>query len=321
MVGAADTAKAGPGDVVTYTLTAHDLKAWGSFNTQLRFDSKLIKLLSVEPTDELAAHDPTPVEVTTKDAGSGTWKFATASFDVGDTAGLTADELPLLTVSYEVLDADGWSLENSLVTSSTSYTSTDGTKAQLQQFYGAVERLNPLSHLSGRVAPEAMLTDAYAFDPAFDYTTAGSTVTLTAPDGTVRTAEVDATSRFGFGGLPLTDEAYRLEVRVPGHFTWYEDVAGGAASEGGQVVSTVPALSTGDVNADDVVDVRDAIAILEAKGTTAPAADLDRSGSVDRADLAWVRTNYRAQNPTSDRITTPVTSYRGTTLEDVEDRM
>ncbi|MGF0115308.1 hypothetical protein ACQFYA_03140 [Promicromonospora sp. Marseille-Q5078] len=146
-------------------------------------------------------------------------------------------------------------------------------------------------------------------------------MTLTAPDGTVRTTEVDSTSRYDFGPMPLTDEAYRLEVRVPGHFSWSGDVAAGATTKGGQVVSTVPALLAGDVNADDVIDVRDAIAILGAQGTADPAADLDRSGSVDRADLAWVRTNYLAQNSASDRITTPVTSYRGTTLEDVEDRM
>jgi subtilisin family serine protease len=316
VVGSADTAVAKVGDVVTYTLTAHDVQDLASFSTQVRYTGRTTKILSVTPTEELVAHGASEVEV---QHSGGSYPTFTASFDVP--TGVTADELPLLEVSYEVLDDDGWSLENGLFTGSTSYTGSAGQRTNLQQFYGNVQRFNPTTSVSGRVAPEALLTKGYAFDQAADYSGYGTEVTLTAPDGTVRESTVDTTSRFGFGALALNEEGYRLDVSVPGHFAWHGEVAVGTATTGGAVVSEVPALSAGDVNGDDVIDVKDAIAIWKAEGTSKRVADVDASGTVDRRDLAWVRTNYLAQNPTAPTVTTPVTRYLGLTLEAVEKLM
>lgn len=317
VVGDASTAAARPGDLVTYTLTGHNLQRWRSFSTQIRYDSRTVEIVSAETPDGLAEYGPS--QVGTAHSGSGALSFTTASFDVSAEGGITGDAVPLLTVTYRVLDG-AWTDNASLNTGTTGAVTDDGTKVQLNtQFYGSVRKLNPTSVFTARPAAEALLTPGLAFDQDRDYAADGITATLTAPDGTRHVLTPDATGRMSLGGLPPTDRPYRLEVRVPGHFTWYEDVDTALRGDwgiAGTTATTAAALVAGDVNGDDVVDVRDAAAIWAARGTAGRAADIDHDGVVGPKDLHWVVTDYLMQNSTADHLTAPVTEVRGRTLAD-----
>ncbi|MFE3516342.1 S8 family serine peptidase [Streptomyces sp. NPDC059166] len=317
VTGAADAPAARAGDRVTYTLTAHDLDHWKSFTSQIRYDDRNIKLVGVEPTPELAAHDPSAIRRT--DTGSGVSANTSVSFDVPGTDGLTGGEMPLLKVTYEVT-GEHWTASAGLNSATTFAVDAAGTKVPLNiQFYGSVRMLNAESSFSGRPAAEALLTKDRGFDNARDHTLDGFDVTLTAPDGTRYTPKVDRTGRVSVSGLTPTTKPYRLEIAVPGHFTWHEDVvmaADGFGGAGGTVAGTVAALVAGDVNGDDVIDVRDAAAVYEARGSADRAADIDHDGTVDARDLNWVVTNYLAHNTMSDRVTDPVKKLHGRTLED-----
>ncbi|WP_327179681.1 S8 family serine peptidase [Streptomyces sp. NBC_01335] len=323
VVGDASAASARAGDKVTYTLTAHDLKHWKSFSTQIRYHAGNLKLLAVEPTGELAAHGPSDIR-TTADVSAGASSYRTVAFDVADPEGLDADSMPLLKVTYEVT-GNTWTTSASLNTGTTSATDTSGTKVSLNiLFYGSVRMLNPTSTFNARSAAEALLTKNYAYDSGRDYSADGFRATLTAPDGTRRTLNADAAARMSASGLEPAGAPYRFEVSVPGHFTWYEDVdlaAHGDFGTAGTSAASDATLVAGDVNGDDVIDVRDAAAVYAARGTAERSADIDHDGTVDARDMGWVVQNYLAQNSTADHWTDPVKRLHGRTLEYYVDRM
>ncbi|WP_443062801.1 S8 family serine peptidase [Streptomyces sp. NBC_00441] len=322
VVGAADAPVARAGDRITYTLTAHDLRHWKSYSSQIRYDDRNVRIAGIEPTAELAAHGPS--KITTTDVSAGASSYTTLGFDVSDPEGLSGDSMPLLKVTYEVT-GEHWTTSAGLITGTTSAMDTTGTKVPLNiQFYGAVRMLNPESTFGARPAAEALLTKDYAYDTGRDYSLDGFRAELTAPDGTRHPMTADATARISADGLKPAEKPYRLVIRVPGHFAWTEDIDlgldgyGPVAGTGG---TSKAALIAGDVNGDDVIDVRDAAAVYDARGTAKRSADINHDGTVDGRDLTWVVTNYLQQNSMADRYTDPVRRLHGRTLEYYTDRM
>ncbi|WP_445069191.1 S8 family serine peptidase [Streptomyces sp. SAS_281] len=310
------------GDRVTYTLTGHNLKNWKHYNSQIRYDDRNIRITGIEPTAELAAHGPS--KITTTDVSAGASSYTTLDFDVSDPEGLSGDSMPLLKVTYEVT-GEHWTTAAGLTTGTTSATDTAGTKVPLNiQFYGSVRMLNPESTFGARPAAEALLTKDYGYDAERDYSLDGFRAELTAPDGTRRPMTADPTARVSAAGLAPAEKPYRLEIRVPGHFTWTEDIDLGLDGYGavaGTSGTSVASLVAGDVNGDDVIDVRDAAAVYDARGTAKRAADINHDGTVDGKDLTWVVTNYLRQNTMSDRVTDPAKRLHGRTLEYYTARM
>ncbi|MFJ7628931.1 S8 family serine peptidase [Streptomyces sp. NPDC097595] len=322
VVADADAPVARAGDRVTYTLTAHDLKHWKSFSSQIRYDDRNVKITGIEPTAELAAHGPS--EITTTAVSAGASSYTTLNFDVSDAEGLSGDSMPLLKVTYEVT-GEHWTASAGLNTGTTSATDTTGTKVPLNiQFYGSVRMLNPQSTFAAKPAAEALLTKDYAYDTKRDYSLDGFQAELTAPDGTRHPMAADATARISADGLKPAAKPYRLKIRVPGHFAWTEDIDLGLDGYGavaGTSATSKAALIAGDVNGDDVIDVRDAAAVYDARGTSKRSADINHDGTVDGKDLTWVVTNYLQQNSMSDRYTDPVKRLHGRTLEYYTARM
>ncbi|MFE5199060.1 S8 family serine peptidase [Streptomyces sp. NPDC056601] len=320
--GDADASSARAGDRVTYTLTAHELKNWKSFSTQIRYNDGNVKIVDVRPTAELAARAPSAIRRT--DVVAGTSSYSSFSFDVGDADGLSGDSMPLLKVTYEVTGG-AYTTSAGLNTGTTSATDTAGDKTVLNiQFFGAVQMLNGTSTFNARPAAQALLTETSSYDAKRDYGADGFKATLTAPDGTSRNLTADTAARMSASGLEPTVKPYRFQVAVPGHFTWTEDVdmaLHGDWGVAGTFASSKATLVAGDVNGDDVIDVRDAAAVLKARGTADRAADIDHDGTVDAADMNWVVQNYLMQNSMADHNTDPVERLQGRTLEDYVNRM
>ncbi|MCX4831949.1 S8 family serine peptidase [Streptomyces sp. NBC_01016] len=322
LVGDASAPHARAGDRLSYTITAHQLARWKSYTSQIRYDDRNVKLVGIEPTAELAAHDPSGIRRT--DVSAGASSYSTVSFDVGDTQGLTGDSMPLLKLTYEVTGGTQTSVAG-LNTGTTSAVDTAGTKTNLNiQFYGAVRMLGAKSSFSARPAAEALLTKGYSYDADRDYSADDIKATLTAPDGTVTTLEADKAARVVASSLTPAEKPYRFQVKIPGHFTWSEDIDLGLKGEWGLAGTSAGSSATlvaGDVNGDDVIDVRDAAAVYAARGTADRNADIDHDGTVGAKDLTWVAQNYLRQNSMADRYTAPVKRSKGRTLEDYLDLM
>ncbi len=78
------------------------------------------------------------------------------------------------------------------------------------------------------------------------------------------------------------------------------------------------AMTAGDVNGDDVIDVLDALAIQTHGGTNERSADINFDGTVDMKDLSFVENNFGIKNPTVSNAPTPKEKYKGNTLESIK---
>ncbi|GAA5202933.1 S8 family serine peptidase [Microbacterium jejuense] len=318
VIGDADTAWARPGDVVTYTFTAHDTQAWSDYAMELRYSPSSTEILSIDKTDELAAVASGEVTTTERTVSSQVIKKVSVAMD-DSTAGVTAAELPTFRVTFRVLDG-GYTEQTGLFQAGVYVTSRTGGKAP-QIVYPGTRYLNPVSAAIIQPAPQALLTDSFAFDYANrDYSAVGTTGTLTLPDGAAKAWTFDAKGGASLAGLPYTEEPATAVVRTPGHFAWYQDIdlaTHGEFGLAGQRYSAIPALLAGDVNGDDVIDVKDAAAIYAARGTSERDADLNLDGVVDGDDLQWVITNWFARNTTAKTVPVPVSKYKGQTLNKI----
>ncbi|WP_179865401.1 S8 family serine peptidase [Bacillus sp. AFS017336] len=158
----------------------------------------------------------------------------------------------------------------------------------------------------------------------FDYSKAGIKIKATSSNGNVYKGEIPPNSTtFKVQNLPLTDDQYELEFNVPGHFTVHKDFTIGFHEDGKVINENLslygvnPAIA-GDVNKDDVIDVKDALYLQTYWGTNKRDADINFDGVVDEKDLAFVEKNYLMQNPTINYAPAPKKKYKSQTLETVK---
>ncbi len=321
VIGDADAATARPGDVVSYTFTAHDTQAWADYAMDLRYSPTFTEVLSVEKTDELGALASGEITTSERTVSGQVIRRVGVTFD-DQAAGVTRDELATFKVTFKVLQPPV-AQQVGLYLSGVYAKSLAGGK-QAQVVYPGTTYLAPTSTLTVQAAAQGLLTESNAFDPARDYSQVGTRVELTLPGGAPQMLGVDARSTATATDLAYSDEFAHVKVTTPGHMAWYKDVdlaTHGEFGLAGQAVGFLPAMLAGDVNGDDVIDVKDAIAIYEARGTADRAADVDLSGTVDADDLQWVVTNWFARNATADSTPVPVAKHQGQTLNKIVAQM
>ncbi|WP_179874453.1 S8 family serine peptidase [Bacillus sp. AFS002410] len=161
-------------------------------------------------------------------------------------------------------------------------------------------------------------------DPiGIDYSKLGIKIKATDANGKVYEAPNTFNTVFTVPNLPLTDDAFDLEVNIPGHFTVHKNFTIGFHEDGKVTHQNLylyglqPAIA-GDVNKDDVIDVMDALYIQTYWGTNKREADINNDGVVDEKDLAFVAKNYLMKNPTVNYAPAPKTKYKSQTLETVK---
>ncbi|PEL12456.1 S8 family serine peptidase [Bacillus sp. AFS017336] len=121
--------------------------------------------------------------------------------------------------------------------------------------------------------------------------------------------------------LPITDKPFTLSIDVPGHFTFTKDFTVGLKEDGKVTAGSKPVdysyIPGGDVNKDNVIDVKDALYIQTYWGTNKRDADINYDGVVDEKDMQYVIYNYQMQNPWNDNSPKAAKKYKGKTLDDV----
>ncbi|MGG0175787.1 S8 family serine peptidase [Gottfriedia acidiceleris] len=121
--------------------------------------------------------------------------------------------------------------------------------------------------------------------------------------------------------LPITDKQFTLSIDMPGHFTFKKDFTVGLKEDGKVTAGSKPVdynyIPGGDVNKDNVIDVKDALFIQTYWGTNKRDADINYDGVVNEKDMQYVMNNYYMQNPWNDNAGKPVKKFKGETLDDV----
>ncbi|QKE76066.1 S8 family serine peptidase (plasmid) [Arthrobacter citreus] len=128
--------------------------------------------------------------------------------------------------------------------------------------------------------------------------------------------------RFTLKDLPVQNDVYKVEVKIPGHFRSVLNVEEMNEMYNGKKIGLSKTLNTdfiqaGDVNGDDVVDVLDAIEIKNHYNTIYRNADINFDGTVDAKDMTSVTYYYKRKNPNVADSPEPKLELNGMTLDSI----
>ena len=307
-----------PDQMATHSFTGQNADQWGEVKVTLRYSISNTELGEIRKPAALAAYSTSPLVITKNPLPDYPTVQITIPLDGPQVA--TGDNLPLLEV--ETIAKDGnWAAATGFMTVSVTAKKRDGTSVNVNRLFDSVEMLNPTALLRGAFVAQGLLTEDSAIDNTIDYSTIGAAASLTAPDGTVTQVPVSANRALSVDGVAIAADPHLLTVSIPGHFTSYVPVASSFVRPeglGGRVMAPTVQAAAGDVNNDSVIDILDAIAIRDARGTSTRAADINFDGTVDAADLRFVVINFLLRNPEADTAPYPQSTYRGVTLEAVK---
>ncbi|MGG0178467.1 S8 family serine peptidase [Gottfriedia acidiceleris] len=181
------------------------------------------------------------------------------------------------------------------------------------------------NRVQGSIIPEGYLVEGQSYTGYRDWTKVGATMKVTNGDYNLNATNlITSGGRFNLEPLPLSKDAYTLEVNVPGHFITKETQKFGFEYKGelyGKSESTNINLVAGDVNQDNVIDVQDALYVQTYWGTNKRSADINFDGTVDAKDFVFVEKNYLQQNLSVQNAPTPKKIYKNQTLETIKNQL
>lgn len=249
---------------------------------------------------------------------------ATLTGDAAQTG--VSGKVPMVDITYKV-NEDSNAGDLGFKQFDVSYTNTDDTMKSATGISIPYHVERTYSILKSHVFPEAFKNPWVPSEPLaqYDYVKAGAKVKVTDEAGKEypNGFGIDSytTTAFFLAKLPLTDKPFTVEVEMPGHFKVKKTFTVGL-KENGEVKPYAKAIfpepaPAGDVNQDNVIDVKDALSIQSNWNTDKRETDINFDGVVDTKDMQYVINNYLMQNPWMDQSPDPVKTYKGQTLESV----
>jgi hypothetical protein len=175
----------------------------------------------------------------------------------------------------------------------------------------------------GYILPDGFINPANGLQLKKDWTKVGATLKFKEASGFVfnATSLIKESANYRVEKLPLSNDPYTLEIKVPGHFEVHSKQHIGFEYKGelygmNHYVNPIY-ITAGDVNQDHVIDVLDAIDIQNAWKTDNSAADINFDGIVDQIDIGFVQQNYLLQNKYVENPPAAKETHDGKTLESI----
>ncbi|MGR3762929.1 S8 family serine peptidase [Rossellomorea sp. NS-SX7] len=313
------------GDEFKFTVSAHNLDQFKKGNFTVTFDKNemIVKDVVFNPAFSPQSDSTITYEIQQKSSYQDNVNVS-VSIDEDSDLKVTGDT-PIFDVILEAKEVDYGkrnTMKTPLVTSS--YVNTDGQETKnIMGYYSGdhVELLRSYSEARGSIIPQGFYGADGSFDYDKDFSNAPISLTVTDADGKEYEGEVKDT-RFKVPGLPITDQPFDIEVKIPGHFpannsfTLFE-------KRGDRILGTwhdvfLRRQDAGDVNQDSVIDIFDAVAMKEHWGSDKREADLNFDGVINEEDFELVEYNYLETDPGVDKAPTPKKTYKGETLESIK---
>ncbi|QKE75644.1 S8 family serine peptidase [Arthrobacter citreus] len=313
-----ETIKAG--ETVTATLSANNLNKTNKVSFEFDYASYNFDIVGVLKNSQTKSQISS---VTTEESASTSGKHMKITVEL--TKPVTG-EVPLLDIQVKAKSDNynkGWYELQDL---KANVTNKDGTTESAPGFMKSFNVIPTFSQMAAKIIPEAYFTTQGVQIAKIDYTKIGANVKITDAQNNVYTnVTYHPDGFFEVFNLPLSDKPFTVEVAVPGHFTTKGIFTIGKATENGvlgeaKLIGGI-SLIAGDVNNDDVIDVKDAIAMKANWGTTNRATDINFDGTTDAKDFALIEQNYLMKNPTVTDAPKPVKKYQGTTIDLVKTQL
>jgi subtilisin family serine protease len=316
------------GDTITFTLTANHVNnlKQASYRFMTRNADTVVTNIALNPAaQQLGA------TLTYTSTPSGTTQMLN-NINVNFN-GTSADTIPMVDVTIKIPDMTVFSDSSSFTNSVTSkFTTMDGKLTQPFTWVPPVYIQPNFSAAYGSLHPEAF-QDPNGNLKSQDYTKIGAKISVMDSQGNTYEGVINKFGGLTVNGLPITHDQLTLIQDIPGHFTRYDQFGKVYRTLDGVEYGDWKTLSypneigdaaAGDVNKDNVIDIKDALAVQASFGAkTADQqynrnADISGDGVVDAKDFAYVEKNFGMQNPTVDNAPKPVNQMKGKTLADIK---
>ncbi|WP_088044490.1 S8 family serine peptidase [Bacillus sp. EAC] len=307
------------GENVKVTLTANNLTDARKLATSFSFSNSQLEVIDVKvhPTIEKIGHAKLTTE--TVPSGSSTELNVKMEFTEGKVSG----DVPFAEVTLKVKD-DLYEIMYPFEESSASYAN------ESNETFSMVSAIVPIwtkplkSATSGSLGiPESFVREGrntWRVDPS----QIGAVLSVKDKEGNNYPGVLNRYGQLSVEKLPITLEELVESIDLPGHFTIYKPFHVGFVNDEGKATAhhnpeiNLIAPVPGDVNKDNVIDIKDAIFIQTYWGTNKRSADINFDGNVDAKDFAFFEKNYLMQNPTVADAPKPVKKYKGKAIEDIK---
>ncbi|MEH7350132.1 S8 family serine peptidase [Gottfriedia acidiceleris] len=330
----ADKQRINMGESTTLTFSTKNVKSnVKKAEFTFLYPSQYLDLINVQPN--AAFKGKLDVQYTTAQFNSSLTKMtitATATGDLANTG--IAGDVSLVDLTLKAKDQyykgpmNFYSPTGSSRFFNAVYTNVDNTTVTTQGIQPYFYIIPTYSLMRAQVQAEGLMT--FGGEPMakqIDFNKTGSKISVKDVNG----KEYGVSDPLGYAGslapsafrtrLPITDDDFTLKIEVPGHFTFSKDFNIGVKEDGKTTAGSKPInydyIPGGDVNKDNVIDVKDALYIQTYWDTNKRDADINYDGVVDAKDMQYVINNYLMQNPWNDNSPKAATKYKGKTLEDV----
>ncbi|WP_179194839.1 S8 family serine peptidase [Bacillus sp. EAC] len=306
------------GDTVKATLKLDNISSLSSASWTFGNLDKNFEIVDAKPNAELSQYGEAKVTLT----NSGT---PTVQLELPSTTQIQ-DKVAAVDLTLKVKDS---AFSTSVKLDPTvSISNTEGTSNLIKAGY-TWGLLSSFSELEGPLTAEGFLnpgtTNKYK---NVDWPNSGASIKLTQSNGNIfdiTPTLVKDVNRFAISKLPLTGDLWSYEFTLPGHFMVKIPMMSGFEYKGtlyGQekiLISNyfIKKAVAGDVNKDQVIDIKDALEIQKTWGSDTRAADINWDGKVDATDLKFVQNNYLKVNPFVNNTPSPVDQMNGKKLEDI----
>lgn len=314
MTGTYDQKSAKPGDIVTFTMTANNVKQLKEAKFTFYYIDSM-EILDIKKNAALSDYD---VDLQT-DLSIGSFSNAKIDLTLNEDQEINGD-IPMLDVTFKVTD-NKWTNFAGFNSTSNRYIDANGKTVPAQGYIEGLKLLNQTGIITGGFVGQGFLKPDTSIDFSRDYTQVGASVELVSPDGTEYTTDISTRGFFRYDNIPVNPEPYTLKVNIPGHFPYYEKIMVNTEEDGqltGTLTNTTAFTYAGDVNQDDVIDIFDALFLKEKWQSDDRSADINDDGIVDQKDWSYVETNYLMRNHTLDELKDVVKNDQGMTLEKVK---
>lgn len=307
------------GDNVKITLTANNLIAAKKLATSFTFDKSKLELIDVKVHPAIEKFGNT--KLTTESLPSGSNTKLNVNMELLD--GKVSGDVPFVEVILKVKD-DSYFIWTTFKSPTSTYVNGMNQSISMVSAFESVWGLPTFSKSSGSLGiPQAFKRDGrdtWRVDPS----KIGAVLSVKDKDGNTYPGVISQFGQISVEKLPVRIDEMVESIDIPGHFTMIKPFYVGFINDNGEPTPhhnpeiSLSAPIAGDVNKDDVIDLKDALEIQANWGTNTRNADINFDGTVDAIDFAFFEKNYLMQNPTVVDAPKAVKVYKDKTIEDVK---
>ncbi|MGD6830851.1 S8 family serine peptidase [Sutcliffiella halmapala] len=318
-------------DEITVTLTMKNVEELIGGEFKLSYQNSFYEFVVAKVNPELkkfAEDKKLSTRVEVGEINHDLWEsqIPVSAFLEGDSIEGVNGNMSILDVTFKVINDEFYDYVSSINFTEAKYLKS-GEEGSVQVPGFITEKLEIVpkhSVIWGYLGPEAFLHEEGWVN--VDLHDKGVEITAISPKGEKYKGDLveSSKSEFEIHGIPAAEETYKVVVKVPGHFESHTEVTVGEVVNGeviGEKVRIYPGLQlAGDVNGDQVIDVKDAFFLknhINKPGKRPLKADLNQDGTIDAADMTFIVQNYLSVNEMVDNPPVPKEKQGGKTLEDI----